>query len=131
MQAADRVADAKQSREIQKSKSERVESTQKFLGKDWRWDTSFLEQQVCRNVVFLASDRFMPAGVALEPSPSLEERIRAGTGMASSNTQDAKNAKEQHHPDAMELSQSTKGRHENNAPAGKDPFKMESCLPIP
>lgn len=26
-----------------------------------------------------------------EPSPSLEERIRAGTGMASSNTQDAKN----------------------------------------
>lgn len=47
-----------------------------------------------------------------EPSPSLEERIRAGTGMASSNTQNAKNAKEQHHPDAMELSQSTKGRHE-------------------
>lgn len=55
----------------QKSKSEKVESTQKFLGKDWRWDTSFLEQQVCRNVVFEASDRFMPAGVALGRSHAM------------------------------------------------------------
>lgn len=66
-----------------------------------------------------------------EPSPSLEERIRAGTGMASSNTRDAKkNQKEQHHPDAMELSQSTKGRHETML-WPKRSVQMESweCLP--
>ena len=68
--------------------------------------------------------------VMQEPSPSLEERIRAGTGMASSKTQYAINIQKKKRPNEANGTQSI-NEGKTRPASSKRSVQVESCIPIP